>query len=61
VQRLYKSRKDKVLDGVCSGIGEYFDVDTAIIPREPDQKRSSSNHDKSYDNDTQNEISFHYY
>jgi phage shock protein C len=31
VQRLYKSRRDKVLDGVCGGIGIYFDVDTVII------------------------------
>jgi phage shock protein C len=31
VQRLHKSRKDKVLDGVCGGIGIYFDVDTVII------------------------------
>jgi phage shock protein C len=31
VQRLYKSRKDKVLDGVCGGLGNYFDVDSVVI------------------------------
>lgn len=31
MQRLYKSRKDKVLDGICGGIGHYFNVDAVII------------------------------
>lgn len=30
-KRLYKSSTDKKLDGVCAGIGEYFDVDPTII------------------------------
>lgn len=30
-RKLYKSANDKVLAGVCGGIGEYFDVDTVII------------------------------
>jgi len=30
-RRLYKSSRDKVLAGVCGGIGEYFDVDPVII------------------------------
>ncbi len=31
MDRLYKSNKDKVFDGVCGGIGEYFGVDPVII------------------------------
>jgi len=31
VHRLYKSRKNKVIDGVCGGIGEYFGIDPVII------------------------------
>lgn len=30
-QQLYKSRKSKVVDGVCGGIAEYFKVDAVII------------------------------
>ena len=30
-KRLYKSSSDKVLAGVCGGIGEYFDVDPVLI------------------------------
>lgn len=30
-KRLYKSRIDKKLDGVCGGIGEYFNIDPTII------------------------------
>ncbi len=30
-KKLYKSSTDKKLDGVCAGIGEYFDVDPTII------------------------------
>ena len=29
--KLYKSNSDKVLGGVCGGIGEYFEVDSTII------------------------------
>lgn len=28
---LYKSEDDKKLDGVCSGIAEYFDLDPTLI------------------------------
>mgnify|MGYP000084714106 CR=1 FL=1 len=28
---LYKSEDDRKLDGVCAGIGEYFDVDPTLI------------------------------
>ncbi len=31
MNRLYKSNKDKVFEGVCGGIGEYFNVDPVII------------------------------
>jgi phage shock protein C len=31
VKRLYKSRKDKVFDGVCGGIAEYFNVDPVLV------------------------------
>ncbi len=30
-KRLYKSNKNKMLDGVCGGIAEYFNVDPTII------------------------------
>ncbi len=30
-KKLYKSRTDKKLDGVCAGIGEFFDIDPTVI------------------------------
>jgi phage shock protein C len=30
-RRLYKSRHDRLIDGVCGGIGEYFGVEVTII------------------------------
>lgn len=30
-KRLYKSRKNKMIDGVCGGIAEYFNMDPTII------------------------------
>lgn len=30
-RKLYKSRKDKIIDGVCGGIAEYFDIDPTIV------------------------------
>ena len=30
-KRLYKSNQNKVLDGVCGGIAEYFGVDPTLI------------------------------
>ena len=30
-KRLYKSNKDKMLDGVCGGLAEYFGVDPTLI------------------------------
>ncbi|HHS12718.1 MAG TPA: PspC domain-containing protein [bacterium] len=31
VRRLYKSRKDKMIDGVCAGVAEYFAVDPTLV------------------------------
>lgn len=30
-KRLYKSQTNKVIAGVCGGIGEYFDIDPVLI------------------------------
>ena len=30
-KRLYRSRKDRMLEGVCGGIAEYLDVDPASV------------------------------
>ncbi len=30
-QTLYRDESDKMLGGVCSGIGRYFDVDTTLV------------------------------
>lgn len=30
-KRLYKSRKNKMIDGVCAGIAEYFNMDPTIV------------------------------
>ena len=31
IKRLYRSKKNRVLAGVCGGIGEYLNVDPVII------------------------------
>jgi phage shock protein C len=31
VKRLYKSRKNKVIDGVCGGLANYFNVDPVLV------------------------------
>lgn len=31
IKRLYRSRKDRILGGVCGGIAEYFVVDPVIV------------------------------
>lgn len=31
VKKLYRSRKDRMICGVCGGIGEYFNVDATLI------------------------------
>ena len=30
-KRLYRSKKNKIIAGVCAGIGEYFEVDPVLI------------------------------
>ncbi len=30
-KRLYKSATDKKLDGVCAGLGEYFNLDPTLV------------------------------
>ena len=30
-KRLYKSNKNKMLDGVCAGVAEYFNIDSTIV------------------------------
>ena len=30
-KKLYKSNTDQKLDGVCAGIGEFFDIDPTVI------------------------------
>lgn len=30
-KKLYRSRKDRMIAGVCGGIGEYFDMDPTLI------------------------------
>ena len=30
-KNLYKSNKNKMIDGVCAGIGEYFEVDPTLV------------------------------
>ncbi len=31
MKKIYKSRKDKIIGGVCGGIAEYFEIDPVII------------------------------
>ena len=31
MKRLYRSRKNKVIAGVCGGVAEYFSVDPTLI------------------------------
>ena len=30
-KRLYRSRTNKIIAGVCGGIGEYFNIDPVIV------------------------------
>ena len=30
-KKLYRSNKNKILGGVCGGLGEYFDIDPTLI------------------------------
>jgi len=31
MKRLYRSKKDRILGGVCGGLGEYADIDPTLI------------------------------
>lgn len=31
MKRLYRSKKERMLGGVCTGLGEYTDVDPTVI------------------------------
>ncbi|HDP95596.1 MAG TPA: PspC domain-containing protein [Candidatus Aminicenantes bacterium] len=31
MKRLYRSRKDRVISGICGGIGEYFNLDPVLV------------------------------
>lgn len=31
LRRLYKSRRNKVIDGICGGVAEYFEMDPTIV------------------------------
>ncbi|SKA95073.1 phage shock protein C (PspC) family protein [Caloramator quimbayensis] len=30
-KKLYRSRKDRMIAGVCGGIAEYFDIDPTLV------------------------------
>ena len=30
-KKLYRSRENRVLGGVCGGLGEYFDIDPTLV------------------------------
>ena len=30
-KKLYKSNQNKMIDGVCGGIAEYFDIDPTVV------------------------------
>ncbi len=31
MKRLYKSKRDQKIDGVCAGIAEYFNIDPTLV------------------------------
>lgn len=31
MKKLYRSNTDRMLAGVCGGIGEYFDIDSTLV------------------------------
>ena len=30
-QKVYRSQEDKIIGGVCGGLGEYFEIDSTIL------------------------------
>jgi phage shock protein PspC (stress-responsive transcriptional regulator) len=30
-KQLFRSKKDRILAGICAGIGEYLDIDSTVI------------------------------
>lgn len=30
-KRLYRSKKDKIIAGICGGIGQYFEIDANLV------------------------------
>ena len=34
-KRLYRSKTDKKLCGVCAGVADYFGIDPTIVPEQP--------------------------
>lgn len=31
MKKLYRSRQDRMISGVCGGLGEYFNIDATLI------------------------------
>ncbi len=31
MRRLYRSNKDSIIAGICSGMGDYFEIDPVVI------------------------------
>jgi phage shock protein C len=31
MKRLYRSKKERMLGGICAGLGEHFDIDPTVI------------------------------
>ena len=31
MKRMYRSKKDRKIAGICGGLGEYFDVDSTLV------------------------------
>ncbi len=31
MKKIYRSKRDKIIGGVCGGIGEYFDIDPLLV------------------------------
>ncbi len=31
MKRMYRSKKDRKIAGICGGLGEYFDVDSTLL------------------------------